>query len=348
VPARRETPKGENVKTSSLVAGAVVCLAAVTANAAGDRTQGTNVCGAGLEILDASGRSTGNCVGVRSGVPSPKRPNTLTLTDATQVKLNKPCGDKGGYWACPDGSFNQLSPKGEKYCELAPGTSLPLVVVKAKLHTGGFTFGSSLTVACGGSSVAGSPPMPTCAIPQPEQYSTIDDCIFWGYAPTNSSVDQRRFAACVRMARADYLGLGMSGTRRGIHIQPYTGLVGDQPECRASRECCDGCFEASWDQNGARCINHFRLKEIEERLVVLAGMSQDDARGSLVKRFKPSPSDTQSLCIEGATYDEDASKALTRNRSRVHLCTSTTAPMQITACHTTAKDPCPVIGGPCP
>ncbi len=334
------------MKNYSLVAVAIVCLSAATANSAGDRTQGTNVCGAGLEILDAAGRATGNCVGVRSGVPSKTSKSSLMLTDSTVIALNAPCRDKGGYWACPGGSFNHASPTGIPYCGTPPGTSLPLVVVKAKLKNGGFSFTSSpthpvLTVACGGSSIAAPPAAPTCPIPPPEQYSAIDHCIYWGYEPTVSPLDQRRFAACVRMARADYLGSGTSGTRPGIHIQPYTGLFGDQPECRLTRESCDGCFEASWDQNGARCIAHLRLTEIEERLRVLAGV--DNAGARLAKRFKVGPSGEKYLCIDGATYEEDASKALTRNRSRIHACSSLTAAMAITACHTNTDDLCPML-----
>jgi hypothetical protein len=67
------------------------------------------------------------------------------------------------------------------------------------------------------------------------------------------------------MARADYFGTGQSATRHGIHIQPYTLIGGDLPECRANQPCCEGCFEASWDEKGARCIAHLRIQEITQR-----------------------------------------------------------------------------------
>jgi hypothetical protein len=247
------------VKPRELCLMGFVCLAAADARSAGDHTQGTYICGAGLDTLDASGRTTGNCIGIRQVTPT-----RVTLIDGTTVTFAQQCQQLGDYWACPDAKFSGPSPK--NYCDVPPNTSVPVVLVNATVSSGGFLgFGSDQrTIACGGSSTAPNPPDPTCPVATSEPHSAIDHCISWGYAPTGGPNAQKLFGACVRMARADYFGTGASATRRGIHIQPYTGVGPDLAECRSNQACCDGCFEASWDENGARCIAHLRLEEIKQ------------------------------------------------------------------------------------
>jgi ADYC domain len=353
------------VKAIYLVAG-VACLAAGTAHAAGDHVQGTNVCGAGLEKLDGAGRSTGNCWAIASGT-APNGPFTLDDPPSSGITINPttPCSDNGEYWDCQAAKFNALDSSGNQFCTVPPGQWLPLRLLKARLSNGSFTFTSgALTVVCGGANTAPTPPPPSCSVGA-ERYSTADDCIWWGYGPTANASDQRRFNACVRMARADYLGNGKSATRRGIHIQPYTGSGGDLPECRANVPCCEGCFEAQWDENGASCIDHHRLKELQMRLVSFAGYNKQEAERLLKERYgdrskkkgrkgrpvasaavaTPAVASAPSyLCVPGASPEG----GLLRNRSRLHECTSLTGPVTITECHKTHPDPCPIVPGPCP
>ena len=324
-----------------------VCLAAADARSAGDHTQGTYVCGAGLDILDANKRTTGNCVALASGAP-PSGPLTLADAANTQINLPTPCADKGAYWDCRSATFTHPAAGGVLYCRTPPNKPVQLFLVKAALSNGGFNFTTpALTVACGGLNISGPPPPPACPIPAPEQYSAVDHCISWGYEPTTAPLEQRRFGACIRMVRADYLGNGKSATRPGIHIQPFTGIAGDVPECHINKPSCDGCLEASWDENGAQCIVHQRLQqEILRRIVVLAGVPRADAVADLRKKFPNSGSHLD--CISGVDPEKHVSPALLTNRSRIHICASLTAPMQIKACHKILPDVCPPVSGYCP
>jgi ADYC domain len=351
------------VKAMYRLAGAVACIASGTTHAAGDHTQGTYVCGAGLEKLDGGGRPTGNCLAIASGT-APSGPFTLNDATSSTITLNTPCVDMGGYWSCSAASFG--SPSGNPFCGVPLGNPLPLFLIKANLSNGSFTFTSgALTAVCGGGSTAPPPPPPMCSIAA-ERYSTVDDCIRWGYGPTTNVIDQRRFNACVRMARADYLGNGKSATRRGIHIQPYTGIGPDLPECSANAACCGGCFEALWDENGASCIDHQRVEDVLMRLVSFAGYTRQEAEKLLKERYgerskkkgrkgKPVPSTAMLATLAVASAPSylcqpgtGPESALLRNRSRLHQCTSSTGPVTIKDCHTTHPDPCPQVPGPCP
>jgi hypothetical protein len=364
------------MKAIHLWVGAALCVYGASSHAAGDRTQGTNVCGAGLEILDSKGHSTGNCLAVRAG-SLPNGPLKLNDTQSSEIRIANPskCTPTAAYWSCTDASFVSLGVKGEQFCAVAPGTPVRLIFLRAKLVNGGFQFnltGSDLVVVCGGGQFAAPPSPGRCDLP-PEPYSTADDCIWWGYAPTSDAKERRRFNACVRMARADYLGNGTSGTRLGIHIQPYTGSGGDQAECRANAAACNGCFEASWDETGATCIAHYRVKEVVRRLVEFAGYDLDTAKKLFEQRFgdpergDPKPGDKKPgdkklgdaksvaddslVCILKGDAKTLAS-ALLLNRSRIHQCAAPPPPnptMSITNCHTTGPDPaCPPVPGPCP
>jgi ADYC domain-containing protein len=360
--------RGQSVKTIHLVAGVVAFIFAATTYAAGDHTQGTNVCGAGLEVLDASGRSTGDCLAVASGSP-PSGPFYLNDgTPGSKITINGSCLDKGVYLSCPNASFDKASSSGQSFCTKKPGQSLSLLLIKATVSKGLFTFTpGALTPVCEGGESKGKA---MCRVPLPEKYSTAADCISWGYDPTNST---HLFNTCIRMARADYLGLGTSATRPGVHIQPYTGTGGDQPACSENPGCCGGCFEASWDESGAVCIDHNRVSEVLARLVAFAGYSQKDAERFFKDKFGSIPPDQEPkerrkkqgrtgkpvdaramaasaglgaappFCRQGAKQAD----ALLSNRSRLGLCTSSTVPVAFTDCHLTHPDPCPTIT-PCP
>jgi hypothetical protein len=68
------------------------------------------------------------------------------------------------------------------------------------------------------------------------------------------ATQQDAFLACIRMARADYCGDGITHTFTGTEIRVSTPA---NPTLKT--ECTDGkCFEASWSKDGAVCIQHVR------------------------------------------------------------------------------------------
>lgn len=228
---------------------ALSCLVSGRAHAAGDRTQGTYVCGRNLEILTSpGGPPSGDCLAVRTGNPTA---GAMTLNDAASTTVTVTgCTDKGKYWDCQQGSFSNPD-----FCS-APAH---VFVLKAKASLGSFDFSTdqTLTVVCGGEPGFG-PQTPTCGKQPQESSGKAGDCILWGFEPTAS--DQRLFNACVRMARADYLGDGSTATRAGTHIQPGT------PSSPCDCTDCQGCLEAYWNDRGALCIHHERWQRVTDGL----------------------------------------------------------------------------------
>ncbi len=274
----------------------------------------------------AGGKPAGNCYGVTNGAPTgTAAAATLTLADpgSTTVTVAN-CTDKGGFWDCPSPTFSRPG-----FCKAPPRGSFRVFVLKAKLLSGGFTFsmGTPLTLVCGGNDGNG-PQTPSCAGPQPELFSTAGDCIDWNYGPTTPG-DQRRFNACVRMARADYLGNGSSATRVGTHIQP--GSSADRCDCTD----CESCLEAYWTDLGAICIFHPRWKEVVTRVTTILGPKA----GEMMKSTFPDTVEYEKKvfkCRRGMTPPN----AVLWNRSRIHSCNGST--LNISPCPRGAFDPdCP-------
>jgi len=83
--------------------------------------------------------------------------------------------------------------------------------------------------------------------------------------------------ACIRAMRADYCGSGLSFTEPGTPLGIYDlGAGGTGGACDAG-----GCFEASWNGQGANCISHQRY----EHLIRLATVEK---LATLAQKF-PSP-----------------------------------------------------------
>jgi hypothetical protein len=215
-------------------------------------------------------------------------------------------------------------------------------ILKAQLSTGGFTFSTApappLTLICSGNGGNG-PQLPSCGPPPVEAFSTAGDCINWHYGPTTG--DQRLFNACVRMARADYLGNGSSATRVGTHIQP-----GSSPTDKCDCTDCESCLEAYWDDHGAVCIYHLRWQEVVSRVATTLKIERPQAERMMRAIF---PSTIQ---YEGKPFDcrveKTPANALLWNRSRIHSCSGTT--LNIGPCPRGAFDPdCrPQPSRPCP
>lgn len=306
-------------RTTCPITVALALLGSGAVYAVGNHTQGTYVCGVGLEVLvGVGGQPQGNCLAVTAGTMTSNGPLTLkdttgATTASTTITLTAACtrNPTGGYWSCPSATSSPLYICGAT----AANPTVSLVVVEASLLNGKFSFGSgNLTVICGGSGDPGATPeiLPSCWSQPHERYSTADDCIAWHYAPSSSAADQNLFNACVHMARADYSGTGKSATRVGTWVEPYDGPPGkDPPTCV---DDCDAGLEALWDENGATCISHPRWQEVVARLVSIAHLTEEQLQ-SFQRRLR-------FLLDKGTLNCEDGGleKALLKNRSRIYSC----------------------------
>ncbi|MGO9063617.1 MAG: ADYC domain-containing protein [Myxococcaceae bacterium] len=306
-------------KTQLVSAGVVVLLAGAQAEAGGTRTQGTYVCGQGLDILQPLNLSAGapkvpkgDCYTVVSGT-LPNGP--LTLNDPNHTTITVPptsCQPKGNYWDCPSATFS--SPY---FCDANPSSpSVHLYVLKATVVAGDFTFGgSALTPVCRSNEDAVV--QISCGVPRDEPYSTAGDCIYWRFDPTTQGT--KRFQACVRMARDDYLGTGVSATRFGTWIQPYnrwgTSPLND-PTCSDK----GSGLEALWNEKGAFCIYHYRWPNIAQRLLTIAGLPPGVVQQA-GEKFKHPVRGLDVVCVDVIKDEEELARLeLLRNRSEVFEC----------------------------
>jgi hypothetical protein len=90
----------------------------------------------------------------------------------------------------------------------------------------------------------------------------------WGRAPDGSSL-KPYYQACVRLVRADYAGDGRGTTRNGQPIDIYDSLGVQAPAKDTAYE-----FEAGFDEKGAVCVRHVRVKEN----ATLAGVEASNPR----------------------------------------------------------------------
>ena len=85
-------------------------------------------------------------------------------------------------------------------------------------------------------------------------------CVRFGYQPwTTGPGGQSMLGAyniCVRMVRADYGGEGEGTTRNGMSIDFYDTFGIQKPDNDEEH-----VFEAGWDEDGAVCVHHVRVKE---------------------------------------------------------------------------------------
>jgi hypothetical protein len=84
-------------------------------------------------------------------------------------------------------------------------------------------------------------------------------CIDYGYPPwrsVNGVKLNNHHQACVRMIRADYCGDGRSWTIDGTYINLYDNL-GIQLDTES------WAMEAEWDIEGARCLSHQRIQNMD-------------------------------------------------------------------------------------
>ena len=85
-------------------------------------------------------------------------------------------------------------------------------------------------------------------------------CVRFGYKPWGKAHDGTAllpyYQACVRLVRADYAGDGRGTTTNGQPIDIYDSLSVQTPGADPRYE-----FEAGFDEQGAVCVRHVRVKE---------------------------------------------------------------------------------------
>lgn len=88
----------------------------------------------------------------------------------------------------------------------------------------------------------------------------IAKCVRFGYRPWNSLDDgtplSRYHEACIHMVRADYCGDGSATTRDGTLIDVFDDAGIETPDPAQTLP-----FEAAWDEHGAVCVAHTRIRE---------------------------------------------------------------------------------------
>ena len=84
----------------------------------------------------------------------------------------------------------------------------------------------------------------------------VAKCVEWGYTPYEQGADMHQ--ACVRMARADYCGDGVSYTKTGtlVDVFDFSGVMAPEQDPGELR------FEAGWGAEGAICVNEPRYQMI--------------------------------------------------------------------------------------
>jgi hypothetical protein len=87
-------------------------------------------------------------------------------------------------------------------------------------------------------------------------------CVRWGYAPWRQAPFggaslRPYFEACLRLARADHCGDGVTGTVDGNLIDVYDRVGVQAPEADPG----ELSFEAGWDESGAVCVHHMRIAQ---------------------------------------------------------------------------------------
>ncbi len=130
-------------------------------------------------------------------------------------------------------------------------------------------------------------------------------CLRWGYqpwrqAPFGGMSLAPYFEACLRLARADHCGDGVTGTSEGNLIDVYDRIGVQAPEVDPG----ELAFEAGWNEAGAVCAHHPRIadgRSLKELAQQCPGLRDEDVGQE---------------CNEAYATKRGA---LLFNRSRIHL-----------------------------
>jgi hypothetical protein len=89
-------------------------------------------------------------------------------------------------------------------------------------------------------------------------------CVRFHFFDGDSSQSQQsRFLACIRATRADFCGNGVSLTNNGTPYAIYPPPLQPEQKRPEAKICTDeNCWEATWNKDGATCLNHRRYLEL--------------------------------------------------------------------------------------
>jgi hypothetical protein len=257
----------------------------------------------------------------------------------------------------------------------AEGASVPLLAIRGKWNTSTGAFERDdqvVTFACaptfkgrihlyGFNPIMGQPGDPKSDLDSSLNLGVLAKCYFWGFAQNRTGDDGgaerfRMYQACLRAARAEYCGRGISQTQSGTMIQiyePTEGHLGGLPhkvEVDTKKDCdafegklevkykhkVKPCFEALWNDERAVCVSHARFEEMpvgdcskEYRYTFTyggkGGVPSDGKDGgtkgpqSLVQSLIPAgPSDIPVAHCQRGDYNEAASHSRIKNRSAIN------------------------------
>jgi hypothetical protein len=88
-------------------------------------------------------------------------------------------------------------------------------------------------------------------------------CVHLGFYEKDDPDLRSQFLACIRATRGDFCSNGVSLTQSGTPYAVYRYPLQPQEENPDAGICTkDNCWEASWNQDGATCMNHRRYMEL--------------------------------------------------------------------------------------
>jgi hypothetical protein len=165
--------------------------------------------------------------------------------------------------------------KGNKVCDIENSTTtkVRLIALNAGWNgaSGAFDFAQTNRVVFGC--------LDTGVEDKDDRFGALGKCIRFEFFPRVDGDSQLKFLACIRATRSDICANGLAMTEPGT---PYA--IYDLP-ATAPGICQKGqCWEASWNEGGATCMNHRRYFQ----LLFLASLNVDGA-WSNVKATRSQP-----------------------------------------------------------
>jgi len=258
-----------------LLASLLVMTRSTEARAAGEggvHSQGRGMC---ETDLDSFGGNFGSCISADATQGSRENPTEITIRSSTPMVLKVKC--------TPDASLPYVTcsvsaPSPSPVCAGFPDLYvLPGMAVKGSYDS---TQGSSksVVVACAGGEHSGPNN-------DGEINGAVGKCIGWfKYYKSKSKIGE--FRSCLRMARADYCGMGCSITISSVLIHAFRAT---EEKTVACSELQGGCYEAAWNENGLANFSKLRWQTLSlqknriEALIKHEGKDPDAEQVCMVK-----------------------------------------------------------------
>ena len=269
----------------------------------GTHTQSVMMCGHVFDVYwqnDPNGRPMGKCFSASlSGSKTfPLQPgDTVNIRGVTLSGCQDPPSPHGERWLY---QTCNISPTG-----ICGGTDKAyLLPIKHEWNADFSVDKRQVMAACVPPDPKPPPPPPLGPAPLPpanptspdEQAGAIGKCIhegWFGFPPKeNDATSVALFKACTRMARADYSGKGDTDTHIGIWVEVGTRSM--EESNGATCNLNDGCFEATWNEEGSVCLSRKRKERIAtavhnttlDLLEILANSTDKNERALIEKRIK--------------------------------------------------------------